>query len=78
MIMRPALSLGLVCELLVGGLLRAQVKPPPPGPAADEPDVARVVAIGTAAVFNGNTAAARHAALQAAYSEAVAMCAGTT
>jgi hypothetical protein len=100
MIMRTALSLALVCELLIGGVLRAQVKPALPGPQtgaavvatpqrprigsitpkvdADEPDVARVFAIGTAAVFNGNTAAARQAALQAAYSEAVAMGAGTT
>jgi hypothetical protein len=100
MLMRTTLFLVLVCELLIGGVPRAQVKPTLPGrqggagippmpqrprigsvtPQADanEPDVARVFAIGTAAVFNGNTAAARQAALQAAYSEAVAMGAGTT
>lgn len=48
-----------------------------PLPAAENPDVARVFAIGTANVYNGNAGAARQAALQAAYAEAVAMGAGT-
>jgi len=48
-----------------------------PVPESADPDVARVFAIGTATVFNGNTASARQAARQAAYAEAVAMGAGT-
>ncbi len=41
------------------------------------PDVSRVFAIGIATVYNGNVAAARQAALQSAYAEAVTMGAGT-
>jgi hypothetical protein len=50
------------------------VKPLPP---ENDAAVARVFAVGTATVFNGNVRAARQAALQSAYAEAVAMGAGT-
>jgi hypothetical protein len=48
-----------------------------PLPETGHGEVARVFAVGTATVFNGNVGAARQAALQAAYAEAVAMGAGT-
>jgi hypothetical protein len=43
----------------------------------ENPNVKKVFAIGIATVFNGNVSAARQAALQSAYAEAVAMGAGT-
>src|SRR4051794_23551243 len=56
---------------------RPQIGSVTPITESDNPDIARVFAIGTVQVFNGNVAAARQAALQSAYAEAVAMGAGT-
>lgn len=72
--MKHWLLIGVAVSLaLQSSALRAQVKPPTPGPA----ESGRVVGVGLATVFNGNASAARLSALQSAYAEAVAMGAGT-
>jgi hypothetical protein len=67
--------------LLIGVVVCVIVQSPPltgrPLAARQDADARRVVAVGTATVFNGNVGAARQAALQSAYAQAVAMGTGT-
>src|SRR5688572_15063963 len=72
--MKRLLLIGLgVCLIVQSSPVGGQVKPATP----ENPNVRRVAGVGTATVFSGNVSAARQAALQSAYAEAVGMGAGS-